>query len=66
MDTNSIMKKINQDVALKSIIFGMVFYILSSPMFIIMVDKYIPYNFSGLVVRTIIFAMVYYLIENVV
>jgi hypothetical protein len=63
---DNIMMKINQDVALKSIIFGMVFYIISSPMFIIMTDKYIPNNFSSIIVRTILFAMIYYLIENVI
>lgn len=63
---DNIMMKINQDVALKSIIFGMVFYIMSSPMFIIMTDKYIPNNFSGIMIRTVLFAMVYYLIENVI
>lgn len=63
---DNILTKINQDVALKSIIFGMVFYILSSPMFIIMTDKYIPASFSGIIVRTILFAMIYYLIENVI
>lgn len=55
--------KINNDIALKSLIFGMIFYVVASPLFVYSLDKYLPVGFDTVVIQAIIFAMIYYLVE---
>ena len=55
--------KINKDIALKSLIFGMIFYVIASPLFVYSLDKYLPVGFDTVVIQAILFAMVYYLVE---
>jgi len=55
--------KINHDIALKSLIFGMIFYVVVSPFFVKTLDKFLPIGFDTVVIQAIIFAIIYYLVE---
>lgn len=58
--------KINKDIALKSLIFGMIFYVVASPYFVYCMDKNLPVGFDTVVIQAIIFSIVYYLIESAI
>lgn len=58
--------KINKDIALKSLIFGMIFYVIASPLFVYSLDKYLPVGFDTVVIQAILFSMIYYLVEYLV
>lgn len=60
------LKKINQDVALKSLIFGMLFYIIASPLFVKYLDRFLPVGFDTIVIQSSLFAILYYLIESAI
>jgi hypothetical protein len=55
--------KINHDIALKSLIFGMIFYVIASPFFVKILDKFLPIGFDTVVFQAVLFAAVYYLVE---
>lgn len=69
-ETNSSVGKaliqINHDIALKSLIFGMVFYVVASPFFVQSLDRYLPIGFDTVVIQAVLFAIVYYLIESAI
>jgi hypothetical protein len=55
--------KINHDIALKSLIFGMIFYVVGSQFFVKILDKFLPMGFDTVVIQAILFAAIYYLVE---
>ena len=70
METNSnigkTLIKINRDIALKSLIFGMVFYVVASTFFGKALDNFLPIGFDTIVIQAIFFAIIYYLIESAI
>ena len=58
--------KINRDIALKSLIFGMVFYVVASPFFVRALDQSLPIGFDTVVIQAIFFAIIYYMIESAI
>jgi hypothetical protein len=58
--------KINHDIALKSLIFGMIFYVIASPYFVYSLDQFLPIGFDTVVIQAILFAIVYYLVESAI
>jgi len=62
----SSLKKINQDIALKSLIFGMLFYIIASPLFVRYLDRFLPVGFDTVVIQASLFGILYYLIESAI
>lgn len=68
-DNNKIgdtLKFISKDIALKSLIFGMIFYVVGSPVFVQYLDKVLPVGFDTIVVQAILFAMIYYFVESAI
>jgi hypothetical protein len=55
--------ELNKDVALRALLFAMVFYILSSPVIAIYINKYSPLKIEVQLVNAIIFALLYYMIS---
>jgi len=55
--------KINHDIALKSLIFGMIFYVIASPFFVKILDKFLPIGFDTVVIQATLFAAIYYIVE---
>jgi len=60
------LKGINQDIALKSLIFGMIFYVVASPIFSEYLDRFLPLGFDTIVIQAILFAILYYLVESAI
>jgi hypothetical protein len=58
--------KINHDIALKSLIFGMIFYVIASPFFVFSLDKFLPIGFDTVVIQAIMFGIIYYLVESAI
>lgn len=58
--------KINHDIALKSLIFGMIFYVVASPYFVYSLDRFLPIGFDTVVIQAILFGIVYYLVESAI
>jgi hypothetical protein len=57
---------INQDIALKSLIFGMIFYVVASPIFVQYLDRFLPVGFDTIVIQSILFSILYYFIESAI
>ena len=54
---------VNKDIALKGLLFAMVFYIVSSPVIIQSIEQYLPKTIETLLVQSILFGIVFYLIS---
>jgi len=54
---------INKDTALRALLFGMVFYILSSPIVSMNIAKYVPMRLEGHLIGAVLFACIFYIIS---
>jgi hypothetical protein len=54
---------INKELALKTILFTMLFYIVNTPLIINLFSKYVPHSIELLLVQSIIFGLFYYIIS---
>ena len=57
---------INKDVALRSLLFAMVFYILSSPVVAIYINKVSPFRIEIQLVNAFLFMVIFYVISIVI
>jgi hypothetical protein len=55
--------ELNKDVALRALLFAMVFYILSSPVIAIYINKVSPFKIEVQLINAIIFALLFYIIS---
>ena len=59
------MFELNKDIALKALLFGMVFYIIDSSLVTKIINNCLPINLIGpLVFKAVIFALIFYLIMS--
>jgi hypothetical protein len=56
---------VNKDVALRSLLFAMVFYILSSPIVAIYINKVSPFRIEIQLVNAVLFMIIFYVISVV-
>ena len=56
---------VNKDVALRSLLFAMVFYILSSPIVAIYINKISPFRIEIQLVNAVLFMIIFYVISVV-
>jgi hypothetical protein len=54
---------LNKDIALRALLFAMVFYILSSPVIAIYINKYSPIKVEVQLINAILFALIFYVIS---
>lgn len=55
---------LNQDIALKAIIFSMLFYIIDSKLLCKLIEKYMPVKLLGKdIIKAILFGAIFYLIS---
>ena len=58
---------INQDIALKAIIFSMIFYIVDSKLMAKLIENYAPIKLFGRdIVKAMIFALLFYFISTTI
>lgn len=58
---------INQDIALKAIIFSMIFYIVDSKLMAKLIENYAPIKLFGRdIVKAMIFALVFYFVSTTI
>ena len=57
---------INKDVALRALLFAMVFYILSSPIVAIYINKVSPFRIEIQLVNAFLFMVIFYVISIVI
>jgi len=56
---------VNKDIALRSLLFAMVFYILSSPIVAIYINKISPFRIEIQLVNAVLFMIIFYVISMV-
>lgn len=54
---------INKDEFLKGILFAITYYIISFPLVVRFLEKYLPFNIDLLIIQSIMFGIVYYLVS---
>lgn len=54
----------DQELALRSLLFSLVFYILMTPNITRFLEKYLPKSVEVLAVQALLFGLLYYLISN--
>lgn len=54
---------VNKDTALRALLFAMLFYILSSPLIAVAVNKVAPFHIEVQLVNAIIFGILFYIIS---
>jgi len=53
----------DQELALRSLLFSLIFYILATPQIVKILDQYLPRNIETLAVQAIVFGLLYYVIS---
>ena len=54
---------INKDDVLKGILFSIAYYIISFPLVVRFLERYLPFNVDLLIIQSIMFGIVYYLVS---
>lgn len=54
---------IHRDIGLKTLIFAMIFYIVSSPIIVYKLSKMLPPTIDIILIQTILFAVIYYCVH---
>ena len=57
---------VNKDIALRAVLFAIIYYIITSPLVLNMIDKYSPVSVETLIIQSIIFGLVYYFLNVLV
>ena len=57
---------VNKDIALRAILFAIIYYIITSPLVLNVIDKYSPVSVETLIIQSIIFGLVYYFLNVLV
>lgn len=54
---------VNKDIALRALLFAIIYYIITSPLVLNVIDKYSPVSVETLIIQSIIFGLVYYFLN---
>lgn len=54
---------VNKDIALRAVLFAIIYYIITSPLVLNVIDKYSPVSVETLIIQSIIFGLVYYFLN---
>ena len=57
---------VNKDIALRAVLFAIIYYIITSPLVLNVIDKYSPVSVKTLIIQSIIFGLVYYFLNVLV
>jgi hypothetical protein len=57
---------VNKDIALRAVLFAIIYYIITSPLVLNVIDKYSPVSVETLIIQSIIFGLVYYFLNVLV
>jgi len=57
---------VNKDIALRAVLFAIIYYIITSPLVSNVIDKYSPVSVETLIIQSIIFGLVYYFLNVLV
>lgn len=63
-DTLEGFNTLNKDIALRALLFAMVFYIVSSPVIVNAIESRLPHNLETVLVQAILFGITFYLIST--
>ena len=57
---------VNKDISLRAVLFAIIYYIITSPLVLNVIDKYSPVSVETLIIQSIIFGLVYYFLNVLV
>ena len=63
-DTLEGFNTLNKDIALRALLFAMVFYIVSSPVIVQAIESRVPHNLETVLIQAILFGITFYLIST--